>query len=186
MKVLGIDPGLRNTGWGVVNFENSLIYHVDNGVIRPKVKDEDGTRLLYIFDHLEKIMNFYKPNLIGVEKTFIGEGNVSSLKLGMARGVCTLVAAKSNITIREIPPKLIKKTVTGYGNANKHQIVEMIKKILGITPKNFDSADALAIAVTAKNFFSFEKKFNDYGNQSNLNKAIQKALLKRKIGVLKK
>ena len=178
MIVLGIDPGIRNTGWGVVDFNNSFMKHVDNGVISSSNKDDDGERLFYIFDHLEKIINKYNPNLIGVEKTFIGDGNITSLKLGMARGVCILVAAKAKIEIREIAPKLIKKTLTGYGNANKHQIVQMVKKLLHVLPKNNDSADALAIAITAKNYSVLNQKHNNLDNENNLNKAIKKALLK--------
>ena len=117
----------------------------------------------------------FKPNIIGIEKTFVGEGNISSLKLGMARGVCLLVAAKTNISIRELAPKLVKKSVTGSGNADKQQVNSMIKILLGKKPVNDDSSDALAIAITANNHEGCEEN-SDNSSKYNLNRAIQKAL----------
>ena len=175
MKILGIDPGLRNTGWGVIHLESDKVKYVNDGVISTKRNLNDGERLLYIFQKLEDIILKFKPNIIGIEKTFVGEGNISSLKLGMARGVCLLVAAKTNISIRELAPKLVKKSVTGTGNADKQQVNSMIKILLGKTPVNDDSSDALAIAITANNHEAYEE---NSGNSSkyNLNRAIQKAL----------
>ena len=89
MKILGIDPGLRKTGWGLINFNNNFMEHIDDGFISPQVENHDGDRLLCIFHEIENILIKYKPSIIGIEKTFVGEGNISSLKLGMARGVCT-------------------------------------------------------------------------------------------------
>ena len=175
MKILGIDPGLRNTGWGVIHLESDKLKYVNDGVISTKRNLNDGERLLYIFQKLEDIILKFKPNIIGIEKTFVGEGNISSLKLGMARGVCLLVAAKTNISIRELAPKLVKKSVTGTGNADKQQVNSMIKILLGKKPVNDDSSDALAIAITANNHEAYEE---NSGNSSkyNLNRAIQKAL----------
>ena len=175
MKILGIDPGLRNTGWGVIHLESDKLKYVNDGVISTKRNLNDGERLLYIFQKLEDIILKFKPNIIGIEKTFVGEGNISSLKLGMARGVCLLVAAKTNISIRELAPKLVKKSVTGTGNADKQQVNSMIKILLGKKPVNDDSSDALAIAITANNHEAYEESS---GNSSkyNLNRAIQKAL----------
>ena len=175
MRILGIDPGLRNTGWGVIQIDNDKVKYVDDGVISTKSNINDGDRLLYIFHKLDDIIVKFKPNIIGIEKTFVGEGNISSLKLGMARGICLLVAAKTNISIRELAPKLVKKSVTGTGNADKQQVNSMIKILLGKTPVNDDSSDALAIAMTANNYEAYEE---NSGNSSkyNLNRAIQKAL----------
>ena len=175
MKILGIDPGLRNTGWGVIHLESDKLKYVNDGVISTKRNLNDGERLLYIFQKLENIILKFKPNIIGIEKTFVGEGNISSLKLGMARGICLLVAAKTNISIRELAPKLVKKSVTGTGNADKQQVNSMIKILLGKKPVNDDSSDALAIAITANNHEAYEE---NSGNSSkyNLNRAIQKAL----------
>ena len=180
MKILGIDPGLRKTGWGLINFNNNFMEHIDDGFISPQAENHDGDRLLCIFHEIENILIKYKPSIIGIEKTFVGEGNISSLKLGMARGVCILVAAKARIEIRELAPKLIKKTVTGSGIANKFQVMEMVKKLLGVTPKNEDSADALAIAISANNYHQVTKIQNANVKENNLNKAIKNALLKEK------
>lgn len=180
MKILGIDPGLRKTGWGLINFNNNFMEHIDDGFISPLAENDDGDRLLCIFNEIEDIIVKYKPSVIGIEKTFVGEGNISSLKLGMARGVCILVAAKAKIEIKELAPKLIKKTVTGSGMASKFQVTEMVKKLLGVTPKNEDSADALAVAISTNSFSNVKKIQGINLKDNNLNKAIKNALLKEK------
>ena len=178
MKVLGIDPGLRKTGWGIINFNNNIMYHIDNGFISPLIDNNDGERLLSIFKELNAIITYHKPSLIGIERSFVGQGNISSLKLGMARGICILAAANAKIKIRELAPKLIKKSITGSGLASKYQVNEMVKKLLGVTPKNEDSSDALAIAISVNNFSKMDKVFSKDSNENNLNKAIKSALLK--------
>ena len=181
MKILGIDPGLRKTGWGVVKFNDNLMSYVDDGFIDTEQFINDGDRLLFIFNELEKIVSNLKPKLIGIEKTFVGVGNLSSLKLGMARGVSLLVASKSKIDTRELAPRLIKKTITGSGNADKEQVNNMVKKLLGISPKNNDSSDALAVAISSNNCIDFVKSSNYNSQKNNLKEAIRKALLKEKL-----
>ena len=176
MKILGIDPGLRHTGWGVINVNSNKLEYVDDGIISTISNNYDGARLLFIFQKLEKIVKKFEPNIIGIERTFVGEGNLSSLKLGMARGVCLLVAAKAQIQIKELAPKLIKKSVTGSGNAGKYQVNSMIKSLLGIIPVNNDSADALAIAITANNYKDYQDNSKNF-SKNNLNNAIKRALL---------
>ena len=132
MKILGIDPGLRHTGWGVINTVSNKLEYLDDGTINTITNTYDGDRLLFIFQKLEKIVKRFQPAIIGIERTFVGEGNLSSLKLGMSRGICLLVAAKAEIQIKELAPKLIKKSVTGSGNADKYQVNSMIKKLLGL------------------------------------------------------
>ena len=180
MKVLGIDPGLRKTGWGIINFNNNVMKHIDNDFISPLINNNDGERLLSIFKQLDEIISYHKPSLIGIERSFIGQGNVSSLKLGMARGICILAAANARIQIRELAPKLIKKSITGSGLASKYQVNQMVKKLLGVNPKNEDSADALAIAISANSFSKMDEIFSKDFNENNLNKAINLALLKEK------
>ena len=180
MKVLGIDPGLRKTGWGIINFNNNVMKHIDNDFISPLISNNDGERLLSIFKQLDEIIAYHKPSLIGIERSFIGQGNVSSLKLGMARGICILAAANARIKIRELAPKLIKKSITGSGLASKYQVNQMVKKLLGVNPKNEDSADALAIAISANSFSKMDEIFSKDFNENNLNKAINLALLKEK------
>ena len=180
MKILGIDPGLRKTGWGLIDFKNNFMNHIADGFISPPVEDNDGDRLLFIFNEVEDIVLKYKPSVIGIEKTFVGEGNISSLKLGMARGICILVAAKAKIEIKELAPKLIKKTVTGSGIASKFQVTKMVKNLLGVIPKNEDSADALAVAISTNSFSNVKKIQGVNLKDNNLNKAIKNALLKEK------
>ena len=177
MRVIGVDPGLRHTGWGVVEFKNNKIFHIADGSISPSTKLDDGKRLLEIKNQLQKIINQFNPNMSVIEKTFVGSGSASSLKLGMARGASMIALAEAGLSIKEISPKFVKKTVTGYGSASKEQIKSMIEKLLNIVPRNEDSADALAIAISGQNIdYNDNFVFSDKNNGLNL--AINRALLK--------
>ena len=177
MRVIGVDPGLRHTGWGVVEYKNNKIFHIEDGSISPSIKFDDGKRLLEIKNQLQKIINKYNPNISMIEKTFVGSGSISSLKLGMARGASMIALSEAGIIIKELSPKFIKKTVTGYGNASKEQIKSMIEKLLNIVPKNEDSSDALAIAISGQHIdYNIDFSFSNEGDGLNL--AIAKALLK--------
>ena len=180
MRIIGIDPGLRNTGWGIIEFRNNRLIHIDNGRISPPSISSVGERLLFLENKLSVIVKKYNPNLSAIEQIFVGPGTGSSLKLGMARGVLILVLAQAGLQIKELPPKLVKKTVTGYGSASKDQIKSMIEKLLNIIPKNEDSSDALAIAISAQHigYDKTNSKLSD--NYDGLNSAIAKALLKEK------
>ena len=177
MRVIGIDPGLRHTGWGVVEYKNNKIFHIEDGSISPSIKLDDGKRLLEIKIQLQKIINKYNPNISIIEKTFVGSGSISSLKLGMARGASMIALSEAGIIIKELSPKLIKKTVTGYGNASKEQIKSMIEKLLNIVPKNEDSSDALAIAISGQHT-GYNNNLSFSNERDGLNLAIAKALLK--------
>ena len=177
MRVIGIDPGLRHTGWGVVEFKNNKMYHVKDGSISPSHKLDDGKRLLQIKLQLQRIINQYNPNISVIEKIFVGTGSISSLKLGMARGASMIALAEAGLNIKELSPKFVKKTVTGYGSASKQQIKLMIEKLLSIIPKNEDSSDALAIAISAQNI-GFDDNFSFSEESNGLNLAIARALLK--------
>ena len=177
MRVIGIDPGLRHTGWGVVEFKYNKIIHIEDGIISPSTKLDDGKRLLEIKNQLQKIINRYNPNVSVIEKIFVGSGSISSLKLGMARSASMIALSEAGLKIKELSPKFVKKTVTGYGSASKEQIKSMIEKLLNIVPKNEDSSDALAIAISGQNIvndynFTFSNEYN------GLNLAIARALLK--------
>ena len=177
MRVIGVDPGLRHTGWGVVEFKNNKIFHIKDGSISPSIKLDDGKRLLEIKTQLQKIIKKYNPNMSVIEKTFVGSGSISSLKLGMARGASMIALAEAGLNIKELSPKFVKKTVTGYGSASKEQIKSMIEKLLNIVPKNEDSSDALAIAISGQNVcYDINSAFSDKNNGLNL--AIARALLK--------
>ena len=180
MRIIGIDPGLRNTGWGIIEFKNNRLIHIDDGRISPPSISSVGERLLFIKNKLSLIIKKYNPNISAIEQIFVGPGTGSSLKLGMARGVSILVLAQAGLQIKELPPKLVKKTVTGYGSASKDQIKSMIEKLLNIIPKNEDSSDALAIAISAQHldYNNITNKLSD--DYNGLDSAIAKALLKEK------
>ena len=177
MRVIGVDPGLRHTGWGVVEFKNNKIFHIKDGSISPSTKLDDGKRLLEIKNQLQKILNKYNPNISVIEKTFVGSGSISSLKLGMARGASMIALSEAGLSIKELSPKFVKKTITGYGSASKEQIKSMIVKLLNIVPKNEDSSDALAIAISGQNInYDYNFAYSDKNN--GLDFAIARALLK--------
>ena len=184
--IIGIDPGIRNTGWGIIsNFENKL-QHIDHGVIVPITEGSDASRLFFISSHLDKILNIYKPSLAVIEKIFVSASGESALKLGMARGVAlNVIASKKNIIIKELAARFVKKAITGSGAADKNQIKFMIEKLLGKRVDKFDASDALAIAIAGSN--SSNKKLNPNNMiaqsqkkniNSNLLNAINRALNK--------
>tara|TARA_B100001057_G_scaffold498643_1_gene606388 strand:+ start:625 stop:1170 length:546 start_codon:yes stop_codon:yes gene_type:complete len=181
LKILGIDPGLRKTGWGVVLWKKNSFSYLDDGFFFQNDKLELGQKLLKIFDSLNFLIKKSKPDIIGIEQTFVGSGSVSSLKLGMARGVCILTAAKLGIKILEIQPKLVKKNITGSGSASKEQVNQMVKTILNIVPKNEDSSDALAVAMSIQS--KSIGKLDNGKYSSNLDQAIANALEKEKINI---
>ena len=184
--IIGIDPGIRNTGWGIIsNFENKL-QHIDHGVIVPNTEETDASRLFYISSHLDEILNNYKPSLAVIEKIFVSASGESALKLGMARGVAlNVIASKKNILIIELAARFVKKAITGSGAADKNQIKFMIEKLLGKRVDKLDASDALAIAIAGSN--SRNKKLNPYNVitksqkkniNNNLINAINRALNK--------
>ena len=183
MKILGIDPGLRKTGWGLVVWKNNSFSYINDGFFFQNDELELGQKLLRIFDRLSLLIKETKPDLIGIEQTFVGSGNVSSLKLGMARGICILTAAKLGVKILEIQPKLVKKNITGSGVATKDQVNLMVKNILNIVPKNEDSSDALAVAMSIQSKSIGKLDNGEYS--SKLDQAIANALEKEKINMRK-
>ena len=179
MRIIGIDPGLRHSGWGIIDIiDNKLLYVADGRVSAP-VSLTDGNRLLFIKRELALVILKYKPSFSAVEQIFVGAGSGSSLKLGMARGVALLVLAEAEIITKELPPRLVKKNVTGTGAASKDQINSMVRRLLNIIPKNEDSADALAIAISAQNM-DYSISNNTLAKNNGLELAIAKALSKEK------
>ena len=148
MLVLGIDPGLQHTGWGIVSYENSNIVFVDGGVIDSDPKESMANRLNQIHTNLTKVVEHYKPYSIAIEEVFVNSNPRTSLKLGQARGMGFLVAAQNNTEIHEYSPKEIKKALVGTGNAEKEQVAYMVKMLLPSAKiTTLDMADALAIAI---------------------------------------
>lgn len=147
MRVIGIDPGLRFTGWGVIEADGPRLRHVANGVC----KSGDGPlgqRLLTLHRGLDAAVAEHKPDTAAVEQTFVNRDGAATLKLGQARGIAMLVPAAAGLDIGEYAPNAVKKAVTGVGHADKAQIIHMIvMQLPGVKLAGPDAADALAIAL---------------------------------------
>ncbi len=153
MRVLGIDPGLRNLGWGVIDVAGARLSHVANGICHTE-KDglsENGDlagRLLSLHSQLSAVLQQYAPDEAAVEHTFVNKDAVATLKLGQARGIALLVPAQFGIRVGEYAPNAVKKTVVGVGHAAKVQVDHMVRIHLpGVQIAGPDAADALAIAI---------------------------------------
>ena len=149
MRVLGIDPGSETLGWGVVEGSGLKYSLVDFGTVKSSPREQFSKRLLKISDGVEAVIAKYQPDVISVEEAFYATNVKVALKLGQVRGVVLLIGEKSNLAISEFSPRLIKQTVVGYGNAEKHQVQEMVRLLLKMktAPQPHDAADALAIAI---------------------------------------
>lgn len=148
MRIIGIDPGLNNTGWGIIDQVNNQLSYVASGVIKPAANAEMADRLCAIDEQLEQIIALYKPQSAAIEETFVNKSGSSSLKLGMARGVAFLAPARAGLNVGEYSANHIKKSVVGAGHADKKQIQMMVKVLLPKADfKQADAADALAIAI---------------------------------------
>jgi crossover junction endodeoxyribonuclease RuvC len=151
MRVLGIDPGLRNLGWGVIDVQGARISHVANGICHSTPGEGEGDlalRLVSLHTQLTDVIRLYAPDAAAVENTFVNKDAVATLKLGQARGIALLVPAQAGITVGEYAPNAVKKTVVGVGHADKGQVDHMIRILLpGVAIAGADSADALAIAI---------------------------------------
>ena len=149
MLILGIDPGLGTTGWGLIAAEGNRLSHVANGQIATNAKTPLPHRLVELDRALTDIILQHRPDGIAVEEVFINSNPQSTLKLGQARGVILLSAARSGLEIGEYAARLIKKAVVGVGNADKTQVHAMISRLLpGAKIAGADAADALAVAIT--------------------------------------
>ena len=149
ITVLGLDPGTRNFGWGVVSKTGTRLVHVAHGVISVADEGTLGDRLVSIERQLLAVIAEHRPAEAGIESLFFAKDAQAAAKLGHARGVALLVCARAGLAFGEYAPALVKRTVAGAGRAEKPQVAQMIRIMLGLTivPKP-DAADALAIAVT--------------------------------------
>ena len=149
MIVLGLDPGLGCTGWGVIRAEGNRLAHVANGQIRTDPKAELPARLLELHGRLLAVLAEHVPGAAAVEEVFVNDNPQSTLKLGQARGVVLLAAAGLAIPVGEYAPRLVKKAVVGTGGADKVQVHTMVQRLLpGVKIAGPDAADALAVAIT--------------------------------------
>lgn len=148
MRMLGIDPGLRSTGWGVIDVDGNRLIHVAHGAVTSDAKAPMAARLRQIHDGLCAVVGEYGPDSAAVEETFVNRNPKSTLALGQARGVAMLAPALAGLEVSEYAANLIKKSVVGSGHADKRQIADMVRRLLpGCLADNSDATDALAVAI---------------------------------------
>ena len=149
IRILGIDPGLRRTGWGMVSIEGSRLVFLACGSLASDDRAALALRLVAIHDGLRRVVAEHAPDEAAVEATFVNRDAAATLKLGQARGIAMLVPALAGLPVAEYAPNLVKKTIVGKGHSEKVQIRMMVKVLLPkAEPQSDDAADALAIAVT--------------------------------------
>jgi crossover junction endodeoxyribonuclease RuvC len=149
IRIIGIDPGLRRTGWGVIEIVGNRLGFLGCGSVTTNDKDALSARLLTIHDGLMRILEEFRPDEAAVEQTFVNKNATATLKLGQARGIAMVVPARVGVTVAEYAPNLVKKSIVGAGHGDKTQVRMMIGVLLPkADPGSDDAADALAIAVT--------------------------------------
>jgi crossover junction endodeoxyribonuclease RuvC len=148
MRIIGLDPGLRRTGWGVIDVAGNRLSYVAHGHVASTGADTLAERLCELFEGLNRVIEEHQPDAAAVEETFVNKNPTSTLKLGQARGAVLLAAATSGLAVAEYPPNLIKKSIVGTGHADKRQVVMMVGTLLpGAGALGEDAADALAVAI---------------------------------------
>lgn len=150
VRFLGLDPGLQRTGWGILEVKGGQTYaYIAHGVIATNSAEEIPNRLSYLFSELLKLIDTYNPNEVAIEEIFVNKNPLSSLKLGLARGVVLMAPAHRTLSLKEYPSTTVKKTLTGNGHAPKEQVAHMVHFFLPKAPFSIkqDATDALAIAL---------------------------------------
>ena len=151
-RILGIDPGSRATGYGVIEKKGNRLYYVTCGVIRLSDKNSFSGRLKIIFDGLCEVIDSHKPAVAAVEDVFVAANPRTALKLGHARGVAVLAALHNGLQVHDYTPRMVKQAVVGYGNADKNQVQQMVRILLQLSASpSADAADALAVAMCHAN-----------------------------------
>ena len=148
MRVIGLDPGLRTTGWGVIESDGTRLGHVANGVIHTDGALDVARRLVQLDQGLLQVLERFQPDEAAVESTLVNKNPASTLKLGLARGVALLTPARFGLPVAEYLPMIVKKAVVGTGHGAKAQVQDMVARLLpGCALKSADAADALAVAI---------------------------------------
>ncbi|WP_284947550.1 crossover junction endodeoxyribonuclease RuvC [Acidisoma cladoniae] len=148
IRIIGIDPGLRVTGWGVVESDGNRLRHVADGIVMTDSEDSVPLRLRALHEALTTLIDLYQPREAAVEETYVNANATATLKLGYARGVALLVPALAGLSVAEYGAKTVKLSVVGTGGADKNQVGIMVRRLLpGATLKRADAADALAVAI---------------------------------------
>ncbi len=157
-RIIGLDPGLRITGWGIIDVEGSKLFHVKHGIVKSKDGEDLSTRLVSLYSQLVDIIQQYSPQEAAVEETFVNQNPLSALKLGTARGVVLLAPAYAGLIVGEYSANKVKKSVVGVGHADKSQVAMMVGRLLpksgGVT---HDAADALAVAICHAHHRTFQQ-----------------------------
>ena len=149
MVILGLDPGLGTTGWGLIRADGNRLSHIANGELKTRTAAALPERLADLAGQLEALLADHRPDAAAVEEVFVNKNPQSTLKLGQARGVALMIAGRSGIDVGEYAPRLIKKAVVGTGSAEKPQVHAMLARLLpGAKIAGADAADALAVAIT--------------------------------------
>jgi crossover junction endodeoxyribonuclease RuvC len=147
-RIIGIDPGLRRCGWGIIESNGNRLKYIACGVITPPINGELANRLVFLYEAISALINKYSPNEAAVEETFVSAGARSALQLGQARGVALMTPASLGLPVGEYAANLVKKSVVGTGHADKNQVQLMVKTLLPTADfSSSDDADALAIAI---------------------------------------
>ena len=155
MKILGLDPGLVTTGWGLIEAEGNRLMHIANGQLKTDSAAPLPRRLARLAEQLEALLADHHPDTAAVEEVFVNKNPQSTLKLGQARGVVIMLAARSGMDVGEYAARLVKKAVVGVGNAEKAQVHAMVARLLpGAKIAGPDSADALAVAITHAHYLA--------------------------------
>ena len=148
IRIIGLDPGLRCTGWGVVSVEGSRLTHIAHGVIKPDDKLALSDRLLTLFEAVSAILEEHRPHEAAIEETFVNNNPSSTLKLGHARAAAMIAPAKAGLLVAEYAATVVKKAVVGTGGADKTQVAFMVRRLLPTAgDPSADAADALAVAI---------------------------------------
>ena len=162
MRLIGLDPGLRNTGWGVVDTQGNRLCYVADGTVRPRSNQDLASRLRELYEALAEVLDTYAPKEAAVEESFVSRNFGSTLKLGQARGVVLLAPALFGISVAEYSANRVKKSVVGVGHADKRQIQLMVTRLLpGCQFSSADSADALAVAICHAHFSTTLQRLAD-------------------------
>ncbi len=159
MIILGIDPALGTTGWGVIQVQGNSASFIAGGVIKTNAKLPHAERLKTIHEDMQEIMSIYKPNQVAIEEVFVNDNARTSLKLGQARGICMLVPSLHDVPVYEYTPTEIKKAIVGTGKAAKEQVQHMVKTLLPTAGfVTLDTSDALGVALCHFHSHSFKQK----------------------------
>lgn len=161
-RVLGLDPGLARTGWGVIEVEGTRLSHIANGTVASDPNETLAERLHQLHEGLCEVLTMWLPGAAAVEETFVNRNPASTLKLGQARGIALLVPASQGVPVAEYTPNHIKKSVVGTGHAAKDQIRAMVSVLLpGVAIAGADAADALAVAICHAHHLSSARVLRD-------------------------